>query len=69
MKQKKLKRDYSGYLYILPFFLLTAIFWFVPIFISGGFSLTEYNALTTPHFVGLEYYKSLFLDKTFQKCI
>lgn len=69
MKQKKLKRDYSGYLYILPFFLLTAIFWFVPIFISGGFSLTEYNALTTPHFVGLENYKSLFLDKTFQKCI
>lgn len=65
----KRKRDYSGYLYILPFFILTAVFWFFPIFVSGWFSLTEYNALTTPKFVGVENYKALFQDELFRKCI
>lgn len=65
----KRKRDYSGYLYILPFFILTVVFWFLPIFVSGWFSLTEYNALTTPSFVGLKNYQELFQDETFRKCI
>lgn len=63
------KRDYSGYLYILPFFLVILFFWYIPILMSGWFSLTEYNALSTPVFAGLANYKALLQDKIFLKSI
>lgn len=63
------KRDYSGYLYILPFFLVMLFFWYVPIIMSGWFSLTDYNALSTPVFAGLANYKALLQDKIFLKSI
>ena len=63
------RRDYSGYLYILPFFLVMLFFWYVPIIMSGWFSLTQYNALSTPVFAGLANYKALLQDKIFLKSI
>ena len=63
------KRDFSGYLYVLPFFMIVVLFWYLPILMSGWFSLTEYNALSVPQFNGLENYKALFYDAVFQKCI
>ena len=61
------KRDYSGYLYILPFFMVMLFFWYIPILMSGWFSLTEYNALSTPVFAGFANYKALLQDKN--QCI
>lgn len=63
------KKDYSGYLYILPFFFVVIFFWYVPILVSGWFSLTEYNALGNPSFIGPGNYISLFKDKMFLKSI
>lgn len=63
------KKDYSGYLYILPFFLVVLIFWYIPILISGAFSFTHYNALGKPQFVGWSNYILLFKDKIFLKSI
>ncbi len=63
------KRDYSGYLYILPFFMVMLFFWYIPILMSGWFSLTEYNALSTPVFAGFANYKALLQDKIFLKSI
>lgn len=66
---KRKKRDYSGYLYILPFMLITIVFWYIPLFTSGWFSFTQYNALGTPKFTGISNYVSLFQDRTFLKSI
>lgn len=63
------KKNYSGYLYILPFLFVVIVFWYIPIFISGYFSFTQYNALGTPRFNGLENYIALFQDKIFLKSI
>lgn len=67
--KKHKKKDYSGYLYILPFFFVVVVFWYIPIAVSGWFSLTEYNALGTPSFTGLSNYSVLFQDKMFLKSI
>lgn len=69
LKTQPWKRDLSGYLYVLPFFLIVITFWYLPILMSGWFSLAEYNALSTPKFTGLENYKALFYDPIFQKCV
>lgn len=63
------KKNYSGYLYILPFLFVVIVFWYIPIFISGYFSFTQYNALGAPRFNGIENYIALFQDKIFLKSI
>lgn len=63
MKKAKLKwSDVSGYLFILPSFLLLLAFHVIPIFMTAGYSFTDYNVLQAPEFVGLENYKSLTKD-------
>ena len=41
------------------------MFWIVPIIASFALSLTEYNIITSPHFVGLENYRDMLQDRTF----
>jgi multiple sugar transport system permease protein len=55
-----------AYLFLSPWlFGLTAL-WLVPIIASVWLSLTEYNIITSPEFVGLENYREmLFDDRTF----
>lgn len=63
MKKAKLKwSDVSGYLFILPSFLLLLAFHVIPIFMTAGYSFTDYNVLQALEFVGLENYKSLTKD-------
>jgi ABC-type sugar transport system permease subunit len=56
----------AAYLFLSPWlFGLTAL-WLVPIIASVWLSLTEYNIITSPEFVGLENYREmLFDDRTF----
>jgi multiple sugar transport system permease protein len=56
----------AAYLFLSPWlFGLTAL-WLIPIFASIWLSLTEYNIITSPEFVGLENYREmLFDDRTF----
>lgn len=63
MRQKKIKwSSVSGYLFILPSFLLLIAFHVIPIFMTAGYSLTEYNVLQPAEFIGLENYKNILKD-------
>lgn len=67
MKKKKtfkqLVKEYrTGTLLVLPFLILYLVFVMGPIVISAGMSLTDYNLLETPNFVGFDNYKVLFLE-------
>ena len=59
------KQDWSAYLYLLPMLAIVIFFWIIPILVSAVLSFTQYNALSTPHFNGVENYKALFEDRIF----
>jgi multiple sugar transport system permease protein len=67
---KKLKiKDtwFWGYLFISPIILGIIIFSIVPIFYSFYMSLTQWDSLTPPVFVGLQNFIELFSDKQILK--
>ncbi len=51
-----------GFLYILPSFILIFVFAVIPIFMSGYFSLTEYNVYNPPKWAGIANYMQAFRD-------
>lgn len=60
------KEQRAAYLFLSPWLIGLAAFWIIPIIASVGLSLSEYNIITPPHFVGLENYREmLFDDRTF----
>lgn len=63
MRKGKIKRSsLSGYLFILPSFVLLLAFHVIPIFMTAGYSFTDYNVIQAPEFVGVSNYKSLVED-------
>lgn len=58
----KTKEAISGYLYILPSFILLMIFSVIPIFMTVYYSFSEYNVIQPPQFIGLQNYIQLFQD-------
>lgn len=48
--------------FILPSFLLLLMFHVIPIFMTAGYSFTDYNVLQAPEFVGLSNYKDILKD-------
>lgn len=53
MRKGKIKRSsLSGYLFILPSFVLLLAFHVIPIFMTAGYSFTDYNVIQAPEFVG-----------------
>ena len=66
MKNDRLKRGVTPYLFVLPYFSLFAVFVAVPVAIAVGLSFTNFNAIQTPSFVGIKNYIELFLlDEVF----
>jgi len=60
------KEQRAAYLFLSPWLFGLAAFWIIPIIASIALSLSEYNIITSPHFVGLENYREmLFDDRTF----
>ena len=59
------KEQRAAYLFLSPWLIGLAVFWIVPIIASFALSLTEYNIITSPHFVGLENYRDMLQDRTF----
>ncbi len=51
-----------GYLFILPNLLLVLVFTLIPVFFAFGVSLTDWNILSKPSFVGFENYTKIFND-------
>ena len=59
-----------GLAFALPYYVLFLIFTIIPVGVSLLFSLTDFNMLEVPHFVGLENYTRLFLeDAIFRKAL
>ena len=55
-------RDRDKYAMLLPFFILYGLFTLAPIVYSIVLSLTDFNMLSTPHFVWLDNYRKLLLE-------
>jgi ABC-type sugar transport systems, permease components len=62
------KEEIAGILFTMPVILGIIIFVIYPMIATTYFSLTDYNILTKPHFIGLENYIKIFTnDALFKK--
>jgi multiple sugar transport system permease protein len=62
-KLSKKKEWFWGYLFITPIVLGLLVFSILPIIFSFYMSLTKWNSLTSPVFIGLKNYMDFFSDK------
>lgn len=51
-----------GYLFMAPFLLAFVVFTLLPVLVAFFLSLTDYNIMEAPNFIGFSNYKSLILD-------
>lgn len=65
---KTLKKN-SGFLYVLPSFILILAFSVIPLFMTGYYSFTKYNVVNPPEWVGLQNYTSLLNDAFFKASV
>jgi raffinose/stachyose/melibiose transport system permease protein len=52
-------------LFLLPAFLLFTVFMVIPILFSFYYSLTEWDAVSPPEFMGMENYRNLIVDQDY----
>ncbi len=57
----------AGYLLVAPAVLATVLFLLVPMIVSGYWSLTHYNGIRPPTWVGLENYADVLGDPRFRR--
>jgi multiple sugar transport system permease protein len=57
-----IRKNWMGYMFLLPFVVLFSIFVVAPVLYAVGLSFTDYNMMQPAKFVGLNNYKLLFLD-------
>lgn len=60
-----MKREYTAYIFVLPFFVIFTYFYFIPIFKVIGDSFTDFDMFTKRNFVGMENYRDLLQDEAF----
>lgn len=51
-----------GYIFMAPFLLAFVVFTLLPVLVAFFLSLTDYNIMEAPNFIGFSNYKSLILD-------
>ncbi len=66
MKAAKLKKMIPFLVFIVPAFLIYTYFIMYSIVNTGGYSLTKWNAISDPKFIGWDYYLGFLKDKDFQ---
>ena len=59
---QEMKNNKTAYFMLSPFMLLFIIFTVLPVVLSIFLSLTDFNMLQMPHFLGIDNYMRLFLD-------
>ena len=57
----------AGYLLIAPAVIVTVAFLVIPMIVSGYWSLTHYNGIKPPEFVGLQNYADVLANPRFQR--
>jgi oligogalacturonide transport system permease protein len=60
--RKKRSFQYIGLIYVLPWILGLLIFQLYPFIASFYYSLTDYNMVNAPKFIGLDNYKQIFTN-------
>jgi len=68
VKKGRLEQQKSGYLMILPSYLIYTLFTLIPIIWTIVMSFTNYN-LNTAEFVGLKNYQKMLTDTLFQSSV
>src|SRR5260370_8705618 len=58
-----------GYLFLAPMFLLLVVFKFIPMVQALYLSLTSYDLLSPPRFIGLRNYVTLLDDPLFHQSV
>jgi ABC-type sugar transport system permease subunit len=66
---RQLRAGLPGYILVAPAVLATTVFFLVPMAVSGYWSLTEFNGIKPPVFVGLDNYVDLLTDPRFQQVL
>ena len=56
ISQMDRRKTFIGYMFLTPFLVLFVTFTLIPIFVAMGLSLTNYNLIQSPGFVGLTNY-------------
>lgn len=69
MSMSRVRRAMEGYVLITPAMAVAIAFLFIPIALSAYWSMTEYNGLTSPHWVGFHNYTHLLSDPEFTKAL
>ena len=59
---KEMKKNKTAYFMLAPFFIFFIIFTVLPVVLSIILSLTDFNMLQMPHWMGISNYTRLFLD-------
>jgi ABC-type sugar transport system permease subunit len=62
---RRVRSGLPGYILVAPAVLITTVFFLVPMVVSGYWSLTEFNGIKPPVFVGLANYVDLLTDPRF----
>ena len=69
-KYYKMKDNVTGYLLLAPWLFGFFFMWLIPAAMSIYYSLTDYNLLSEPNFVGLQNYITIFTnDKNFKQAM
>ena len=58
----EMKRNKAAYLMVAPFMIIFTCFTILPVVLSAVLSLTNFNLLQMPDFIGVDNYIRLFLD-------
>lgn len=59
------REERAAYLFLSPWLVGLAVFWLIPIVASFLLSLSDYEIITPPEWVGLENYRDMIDDRTF----
>lgn len=66
IRQLLRRYDASGFLFVLPALIMLGVFMFYPLIATFYYSLTDFNIVRTPNFIGLDNYRTLLTDPIFQ---
>ena len=66
---RRIRAGLPGYALVAPAVLVTVVFFLVPMVVSGYWSLTRYNGIKPPVFIGLDNYAALLGDPRFLRTV
>ena len=65
--RRRFKGASAGYLLIAPAIVVSVVFLLIPMVVSAYWSLTHYNGIQAPQFVGLQNYQEVLSNPRFQR--